>query len=267
MKKKIVASLLYLLPLTVFCAETYNFSGIYFGLNAKETWSDNKLQQIGGDGSLTNLFVCGHYGLYCGAKKEMSDFSIAPVIGIQKQFDNNFLFGVEGSYSGNSLNKTSLNEHQSNNEATPIDTTSINIKNVGSLSAKFGYVFVSQNQFLNNTLGFVKLGYAQAKSSTHSFEPGDDTRLNHNAYSSAIHRGVLYGVGFEKNMSFINQSLDNFILGLEYNYYDLNSKTSGSDYYWTTLSPQAGINPSTNVNPKLESLGLKIEYKFGASKF
>jgi opacity protein-like surface antigen len=267
MTKIIITSLLAILSVNSFGAETYNYSGVYFGLNAQQGWSDNKLKQIGDDGTLTNYFACGHYGLYCGEKKEMSDFSIAPIIGIQKQFNNNFLFGLEASYNANRFNKTSLNEHQSDNETSPIDTTKITVKNIGSLSGKFGYVFVSQNQFINNTLGFVKLGYAQVKSNTHSFEPGDNTRLEHNAYSSSIHRGILYGLGFEKNLSFINPSLDNVILGLEYNYYDLNSKTSGDDSYWTTVAPEAGVNPSTNVDPNLQSLGLKIEYKFSASKF
>jgi opacity protein-like surface antigen len=260
MKKIIAASTLALLSLTVI-ADT-NYSGIYLGANLQETWSTNKINStdIPGD------FYVDHYSLNTnsGGNKNMNEFSIAPIIGIQKQFENNFLLGIEGSYSPKRISKTSLNDTSlSTVMSDGYDTTEIKVKNVATVSAKFGYVLNNQNKYLNNTLLFAKLGMARAESETHSSEPGKGYP-EHNGYSSATHYGALYGLGLEKSLSFLNPSLDNLLLGVEYNYIDLNSKTSGYDF---PSSLPGAIDAGYKVYQRLEKLGLKIEYKFGTSKF
>jgi opacity protein-like surface antigen len=262
MKKIIAASVLSLLPLTAFCAETYNFSGIYLGANLQETWSKNKINYI----DIPDDAYIDHYSLNTngGGNKNMNEFSIAPIIGIQKQFENNFLLGIEGSYSPKKFSKTSLNDTSlSTDMSDGYDTTEIKVKNVATVSAKLGYVINNQNNYLNNTLLYAKLGMARAESETHSSEP-EKGYPDHNGYSSATHYGALYGLGLEKSLSFLNPSLDNLLLGVEYNYIDLNAKTSGYDF---PSSLPGSIDAGYKVDPRLETLGLKIVYKFGSSKF
>lgn len=262
MKKIIVASLLTFAPLSAFCTDIYNYSGIYLGINAQETWSKNNISSTD---IPDDLFV-DHYSLNTngGGHKTMDEFSIAPIIGIQKQFDNNFLLGIEGSYNPKKISKSSFNDTSLSTDMSDLyDTTKITIKNVATAAAKFGYVIDNQNKYLSNTLLYGKLGVARAESDTHSSEPGKGYP-EHNGYSSATHYGALYGLGIEKSLSFLNPSLDNLLLGVEYNYIDLNSKTSGYDF---PSSLPGAIDAGYKVDPRLETLGLKIEYKFGASKF
>jgi hypothetical protein len=71
MKKIIAASVLSLLPLTAFCAETYNFSGIYLGANLQETWSKNKINSI----DIPDDAYIDHYSLNTngGGNKNMNE--------------------------------------------------------------------------------------------------------------------------------------------------------------------------------------------------
>jgi hypothetical protein len=66
-------------------AESYNHSGIYLGLSGQNIRSENQIKTANPSSS----WACGHFAFGCGEDLNMNDWSISPLIGIQKQFSNN----------------------------------------------------------------------------------------------------------------------------------------------------------------------------------
>ncbi len=180
---------------------------------------------------------------------------ISPLIGIQKQFSNNIVLGVEGKYDFSSIIKNKISS-QNNSGEEDADTGSVRIKNIGSISAKFGYVIQNSNVILNNSLIYGKVGYASLKSDT-DLSDGHTFLTPHTMYGNPLtHQGVIYGLGIEKPLDFISSTLKNTLIGIEYNHINLNTKNNNA-------IDNLGIdNPGILTNPSIDSLGVKLQYKF-----
>ena len=250
MRKIIPALLLGLISFSA-SAESYNHSGIYLGVSGQNIRSENQVKSADPYSG-----VCGHYAFGCGGQDIiMNNWSIFPLVGIQKQFSNNIVLGVEGKFDFSSFDKTIIS---SRNNSTPgdEDTGSVKIKNIGSISAKFGYAIQNSNVILNNSLIYGKLGYASLKSDTdlsdgHTFSPPH--KMNGNFVT---HHGVIVGLGMEKPLDFISSSLKNTLIGIEYSHITLNTKNNNA------IDSTAIDGPGVLTSPSIDSLGIKLQYKF-----
>ncbi len=252
MRQKIPALLLSLISFSA-SAESYNHSGIYLGLSGQNIRSENEVKTANPN---TGFDPCGHYAFGCGEDLKMNDWSISPLIGIQKQFSNNIVLGVEGKYDFSSLDKIKISSRNNSGTGGVEDTGSVKIKNIGSISAKFGYAIQNSNIVLNNALIYGKVGYARLKSDTDLFDftsVSPDHRMDGNFVT---HHGVIYGLGIEKPLGFISDSLKNTLIGFEYSHINLNTKNNNA-------IDISGIDgPGVLTNPSIDSLAIKLQYKF-----
>jgi len=234
-------------------AESYNHSGIYLGLSGQNIRSENEVKTANPSAS----FTCGHFAFGCGEDLNMNDLSISPLIGIQKQFSNNIVLGIEGKYDFLSLDKTKISSINNSGTGGNEDTGSVKIKNIGSISAKFGYAIQNSNVLLNNALIYGKVGYARLKSDT-DLSDYQATNATHRMDGNFVtHHGVLFGLGIEKPLGFLSDSLKNTLIGVEYSHINLNTKNNNA----IDISGYEG-GPGVLTNPSIDSLAIKLQYKF-----
>jgi len=103
-----------------------------------------------------------------------------------------------------------------------------------------------------------KVGYASLKSDT-DLSDGATFTPPHTMYGNFVtHHGVIYGLGIEKPLNFISDSLKNTLIGVEYSHINLNTKNNNA-------IDSTGIDgPGVLTNPSIDSLAIKLQYKFNA---
>lgn len=250
--KKCLISLL-LLSSSAIAGDKYDHSGIYLGLGAEQTWIHNQIRTVsplgGTEGGFYN-FTCGHYAIGCGESINLNDASIAPFLGIQKEFSNNVVLGIEGKYDFLSTSQQKISPYANNT-----DTASVKIKNIATIAAKFGYAFQATNPILDNALIYGKLGYASVRSDTDLWDSNGGHQMPGNTITQ---NGLLYGVGVEKPLGLFYKSLENALIGFEYSHINLNSRTN-SAIDSLDIDGQ-GVSSKSDI----DSLTFKLQYKFKA---
>ena len=251
---------LLLISSSIIAGERYDHSGIYLGLGAEKSWIHNQIRTVSpnggsqgtlGGGDLT--FTCGHYAIGCGGGESinLNDASIAPFFGIQKQFSNNIVLGIEAKYDSLSASQQKIPPSSFNN-----DIASVKIKNIATIAAKFGYAFQATNPILDNVLIYGKLGYASGRSETDLSDQEGDHQMQGNKITQ---HGVAYGFGVEKPLGFVYKSLENTLIGIEYARINLNSKTNSAiDNYFLGPIDGQGVSSKSDI----DSLTFKLQYKF-----
>jgi opacity protein-like surface antigen len=242
--KKCLISLL-LLSSSAIAGERYDHSGIYLGLGAQQTWIHNQIRTAVPYAN----FTCGHYAIGCGESINLNDASIAPFLGIQKEFSNNIVLGIEGKYDFLSSGQQKISPYANND-----DTASVKIKNISTITAKFGYVFQATNPILDNALIYGKLGYASVKSDTDLQDLNGGHQMPGNTITQ---HGVTYGFGVEKPLGFVYKSLENALIGIEYSHINLNTKNNNAV---DSLSGFEGVGVLSKSD--IDALTLKLQYKF-----
>jgi len=245
--KIISVSLLSLISFAGF-AESYDHSGIYLGVSGQNNRSENEIKTA--NPSTDPAYRCGHYAFGCGENININNSSTSALIGFQEQFANNIVLGIEGKYDFTSFDKSNISSQSNSAEG---DYGSVKIKDMGSISAKFGYAIQNSNTLLNNSLIYGKVGYASLKSNTELWDLGKI----HTMYGDTVkHHGYLVGLGIEKPLDFISDSLKNTLIGIEYSHLNLNTKNNNA----IDSTPIEG--PGVLTNPSINSLAIKLQYKF-----
>jgi len=242
--KKCLISLL-LLSSSAIAGERYDHSGIYLGLGAQQTWIHNQIRTAVPN---ANFLPCGHYEIGCGESINLNDASIVPFLGIQKEFSNNIVLGIEGKYDFLSSSQQKISPYADNG-----DTASVKIKNISTITAKFGYALQATNPILDNALIYGKLGYASVKSDT---DLQDAAGLHLMPGNTITQHGVTYGFGVEKPLGFVYKSLENALIGIEYSHINLNTKNNNA----VDLSGIEGVGVLSKSD--IDALTLKLQYKF-----
>jgi hypothetical protein len=176
-------------------------------------------------------------------------------IGHLEQLNNNILLGIEfNKYSDVKTDGPNANSSSAFYEVA--DQTRLHLEDIFSLDVRVGTVLENQDNFLNNSMIYGKIGVATLRSSTRSYEV-DGTRDDHIGQSKARHYGSVVGIGIEKKLSIFDDPKisNNTSVSLEYNMMNFNKKTSGSD---------SGIVVDVNgysVKPEIKNLLLTINYK------
>jgi len=208
----------------------YDWSGIYVGGQVGGGWSHTTVTNVAGI----------HFFNFIGDSRSMDDsaFLGGLFVGAQQQFGS-FVIGVEGGSAWGSLSQTI----QARGPFFAADNYNAKILDLYSVAGRLGYAF-------DRVLVYGKAGWATASVSTQSDEV---PAFNHFGNSSARHNGYVVGVGIDYAWT------PNLIAGIEYNYYDLRTKTHvGVD----TLGPGFSAY-DVDVHPKVSTVMARLSYKFG----
>jgi outer membrane immunogenic protein len=169
--------------------------------------------------------------------------------GCNYEFQNRWVIGAEGSWSGSDLNRTIPNYVQ---VFAPFSTQTVStgINSLLTVTGRLGY------SFSPGWLGYVKGGYATARVETTGVTNPPLGGLVLNWTTSQWHDGFIVGVGGEYKIT------QNFTLGVEYNYVGL----STSDH----VGPVSGgfIGPDNQivhrVNGNIQSVMARANFLFGS---
>ena len=222
-----------------------DWEGSYVGIGVANSSSETEIRAPNSN---------DHYSLNMGTKDKDQN-GIIFKIGHLEQLNNNILLGIEfNKYSDVKTDGPNANSSSVFYEVA--DQTRLHLEDIFSLDVRVGTVLENQDNFLNNSMIYGKIGVATLRSSTRSYEVGGD-RDDHIGQSKARHYGSVVGIGIEKKLSIFDDPKisNNTSVSLEYNMMNFNKKTSGSD---------SGIVVDANgysVKPEIKNLLLTINYK------
>ncbi|MFV0297510.1 MAG: outer membrane protein [Hyphomicrobiaceae bacterium] len=221
-------------------AQTYDrWSGFYFGghnggawtnidasINNASYWNEIPGQDVGRDDS--GLFGGGH-------------------IGLQQQFSR-WVAGVEVSFSGGDFGGRHHNDFTPSTGLLPqADTSSVDIHNIFTATARLGYTF-------DSWMIYAKGGYAGANIRA-NFDDSVPGAFN-SASSRDWHNGWTVGAGIEY------QLVQDVIVGVEYNYLDLSS----DDHSFWQMQNSGRINnqtPVADMSADMHTVTARISFKLG----
>ncbi len=234
-----------------------DWEGSYIGVGVANSSSKTEIRDVT---TAANANNSDHYALNNGTKDKSQDEIIFKV-GYLEQLNNNILLGIE-------LNKYSDIKTESLNTGVAqdgFDKTRLHLEDILSLDLRLGTVLENNDDFLNNTLVYGKVGVATLRSATRSREIGKLGFEDHLGQSKARHYGTVIGLGIEKKLSIFDDPIinKNTSISLEYNMMSFNKKTSGSDYASTVQNDVE--NSQYSVKPKINNLLLTINYRFSGN--
>ena len=224
-----------------------DWEGSYVGIGVANSSSKTEIRAFG-----TDMFGNGdHYALNNGTKDKNQD-EIIFKIGHLEQLNNNILLGIElNKYSDIKTESLNTNTASGYYEAG-YDKTRLHLEDILSLDLRVGTVLENQDNFLNNSMIYGKVGVATLRSNQRNTE---DLNADHISQSAARHYGSVMGIGIEKKLSiFDDPKLDNNTsVSFEYNMMNFNKKTSGSD--------SLDIDKGYTVKPEINNLMLTVNYR------
>ena len=232
-----------------------DWEGSYVGIGVSNSSSITEIRDV--------TLASDHYALNNGTKDKDQN-EIIFKLGHLEQLKNNIFLGIElNKYADIKTESLNTNTNSIYYDAG-YDKTNLNLKDIFSLDLRLATVLENQNNFLNNSMVYCKIGVATLRSSTRSHETGKEGgRYDyHSAQSSARHYGNVIGVGIEKKLSIFDDPIknNNMTISLEYNRMVFNNKNSGSDS--EVAVSDTGEQSQFSVKPEMYNLMLTISYKF-----
>ena len=233
-----------------------DWEGSYVGIGVANSSSKTEIRDL----TTTSIEAnSDHFALNNGTKDKNQN-KITFKIGNLEQLNNNILLGIE-------LNKYSDIKTESLNTAAVtdgFDRTRLHLEDILSLDLRVGKVLENEDDFLNNTMVYGKVGIATLRSATRSHETGKSSGAydHHIGQSKARHYGTVIGLGVEKKLSIFDDPVinKNTSITLEYNIMNFNKKTSGSD---SSGAEQTAVGESQySVKPEINNLMLTVNYRF-----
>ena len=212
-------------------AISYNWSGFYVGAHVGGAWADADQSY-----SITDHYVPAGSSV----NFDMSSFLAGGHIGLQHQFGR-WVVGAELSLADVDLKETITSPFASPVGSNPVHL-SADIDNLFLATARLGYSF-------DAWLVYVKGGYASATIKTHS-----DDSANHFSQDKDRHGGWTIGTGLEYMVR------SNIILGVEYNFIDLNSKTHSSDVSGGGVAAPTFMRHT--IDADIHTVTARLSYKF-----
>ena len=229
-----------------------DWEGSYVGIGVANSSSKTEIRALG-----TSELGSDHYAVSRGTKdKDQNEIIFR--IGHLEQLNNNILLGIElNKYSD--IKTESLNTNTASGYYNAgYDKTRLHLEDILSLDLRVGTVLENQDNFLNNSMIYGKVGVATLRSSTKSHETGKDNGIydDHIGRSNARHYGSVVGIGVEKKLSIFDdpKTSNNTSISIEYNMMNFNKKTSGADSF--------GIDKGYSVKPEINNLMLTVNYRF-----
>ena len=178
---------------------------------------------------------------------DMSSWIAGGQVGCNYEFQNRWVVGIEGSWSG-----SKLNEGITNLPMFPppfIQTVTTDIKSIYTVTGRLGY------SFLPNWLGYAKAGFASARIQTSGQTTPAIPGLVLDWNTALWHNGYVVGLGAEYMVT------RNITVGVEYNYIGL-----GSVDHVGAVSG-GGIGPANQivhgVTANIQSVMARANFLFG----
>ena len=237
-----------------------DWEGSYVGIGVANSSSKTEIRDVTKNFLDSEELNSDHFALNNGTKDKSQDEIIFKV-GYLEQLNDNILLGIE-------LNKYSDIKTESLNTAAVtdgFDRTRLHLEDILSLDLRVGKVLENEDDFLNNTMVYGKVGIATLRSATRSHETGkggSGAYDHHIGQSKARHYGTVIGLGVEKKLSIFDDPVinKNTSITLEYNIMNFNKKTSGSD---SSGAEQTAVGDSQySVKPEINNLMLTVNYRF-----
>lgn len=202
------------------------WSGIYIGGNGGYGWG-NSNRFINPVDALAVPFGNGD------ANAKIKGDIWGGQLGANWQFSPNWLIGLEAGFNSASFNRrvTSV--------VSPTNSVETGMHWLGTVTPRLGFVN-------GNSLLYIKGGLASANIRTNSGEAGIISLSRTDTLT-----GWTIGAGLEYALS------PNWIAGIEYDYYDLGSKSM------TGMYAGAPVAFSQSIDPKFSAVMARISYKFG----
>ena len=233
-----------------------DWEGSYVGIGVSNSSSKTEIRDT--------TPAIDHYSLNNGTKDKNHN-EIIFKIGHLEQLNNNILLGIElNKYSDIKTESLNTNAAAGGAYDAQYDRTRLHLEDILSLDLRVGTVLENQDNFLNNSMIYGKIGVATLRSSTRSHETGKDSGAydDHIGQSKARHYGSVVGIGIEKKLSIFDDPKlsNNTSVSLEYNMMNFNKKTSGSD---SSGDEQSSVLDSQySVKPEINNLMLTVNYRF-----
>ncbi len=221
---------------------SYDWSGPYIGVNGGYGWGNAKYNFApGGSGDGYRLFAPDTTG---------GSFSQSPsggLVGGQFGFNQQWghlVLGLETSFDWSGIGASSSNQFSPTENGASYET---NLRWLIAVTPRVGYAW-------NNLLGYVKGGLAigQVQSSL-----GARNLLNQSQSYSDTHTALGWTVGAGVNVA----AWQNWVVGLEYDYYDLGTQRFGGQ-----ATPNAADWPvDYSVRTNYSVVLAKVSYQFGGT--
>jgi outer membrane immunogenic protein len=207
-------------------APTPVWNGIYFGLHGGWGWGD-----VDRSFAATDNFLVGGAITSPTLSNDVDGGIFGGHMGYNWQVGPNWLIGLEGSIAWGGI------DGRFNSALVPGAFVNTDLDWFATITPRIGWAN-------NNYLFYVKGGLAGGRADTVATVPPD----TFNAKNSFL--GWTVGVGLEYMWS------PNWILGIEYNYYDLGRESVGG-----VFAP-GGLVATQNVDLKFSSVLARVSYKY-----
>jgi len=208
----------------------YNWTGCYIGGHAGAGWARTEWTNTADTTAFGDL-VPGN-----GFTQTNSGFVGGGQLGCNYQV-NQWVFGIEGTFAGSTI-KGDLTNTVFGAGLDDVFTNRIN--SIATVTGRLGYAW-------NNWLLYAKGGYAGASV---KFSVSDTAGANQGSGSQTHwHNGWTVGAGLEYGLT------PNWILGLEYNYIGLQTKS------YDVAGASAGVY-TFDVKPRIHEVLARLSYKF-----
>lgn len=204
------------------------WGGLYIGGSIGGAWSDIDVSNAGPG---VHYYIPGDVYSF-----DNSGWLAGGHIGYNHQVGR-WVFGVEAAFSGGDLDESLVAPG-----VFSTNTYRTDLEWLFTGTGRVGYTW-------DNLMAYVKAGYATGKITTFASEV---PFFNHSGESNERHNGWVVGAGLEYLL------LKNFVVGVEYNYMDLDSEThrgvdhSGFSTYDVKVDPDA-----------IHTVMARLSFKFG----
>jgi outer membrane immunogenic protein len=210
-----------------------NWSGFYMGIHGGWGFSGSADRTVSFPDPIFPLFpaVSGTQSI---ANADVDGGLFGAHIGFNWQYASNWLVGLEASFTGSGVDGTA------SSLLAPGFSIGTDVKWLATVTPRWGYV-------AGDSLWYIKGGLAAASVDTDVLFAGGALVANTNTKFV----GWTLGAGVEWMFA------PNWVLGIEYNYYDLGSQDVGGNY--STL----GAVVNQNLDLTISSVLARLSYKFG----
>ncbi len=206
----------------------YNWTGCYIGGHAGAGWARTEFTNT------ANTTAFGDLGPGEGFTTTKSGFVGGGQLGCNYQV-NQWVFGIEGTFAGSTIKGDVANTTFGAGD----DVFNVKINSIATVTGRLGYAF-------NNWLPYIKGGYAGANV---KFSVDDTVGTTGSGSETKWLSGWTVGGGLEYGLT------RNWILGIEYNYIDLGTKS------YNVAGSAAGVY-TFDVKPRIHEVLARVSYKF-----
>ena len=224
-------------------APAWSWSGLYLGVNGGYGWghADHDFA-VGGSGfGGANLFSPDAAG---GSFSQNMDGAVFGLhLGVNQQWSN-WVVGIEGSFDWSDIKGSSTDVFAPTVGATT--TYDTKVKWFATITPRVGYSWA-------NWLAYAKAGIAAARVSSNLSSSLAVAPCPCTFSRDQDHLGWTVGGGVEYAWT------NNIIVGVDYNYYDLGSRTYGGETVPNTTWPV-----QYSLHPTFSTVLARISYKFGS---